>query len=113
MIIHLLNPRGDALTACSLHAARRDRLTTDLEKYTCGDCRTGLIARGVCPCCGEEALTWGVHPHNNSGVADGRLTMRDVETIFYLGCDHCSETLLAHVPAEVVAKALTEMKWRP
>jgi hypothetical protein len=109
---HLVS-RGDRLTWCGLTSARIDELTADLDKRTCKDCRTALITRGICPECGEEKLTWGVHPRNKSGVADGRLTMNDVETIFYLGCDFCSATLLAHVDPETVAAAITELHWRP
>jgi hypothetical protein len=39
--------------------------------------------------------------------------MNDVETIFYLGCDHCSETLISEVSPDEVAAALTAMAWRP
>lgn len=104
---------GYALTWCGLTSALPRELTGALELRTCKDCRSAMIARGVCPACGEKELSWGVVPHNKSGVVDGRLTLNDVETIFYLGCDHCSETLLAHVSPDVVAAALTLAGWRP
>jgi hypothetical protein len=31
--------------------------------------------------------------NSNSNAGDGRLTMRDVSAVFYLGCDECSETI--------------------
>jgi hypothetical protein len=112
MIRHLV-ASGYALTECGLTAARPDELTTRLHERTCKDCRTALTRRGVCPECGEKRLAWGTHPRNKSGVVNGRLTLNDVETIFYLACDYCSETLLAHVDPETVAAALTELGWRP
>jgi hypothetical protein len=38
MSMHLLNPTGDALTACGKRAARRRELTTDRPKVTCLFC---------------------------------------------------------------------------
>lgn len=113
MTMHLLNGRGYALTECGLVAARRDELTTNLEKMACPNCRAALIRRGTCPNCGEEELTWSAGPVKLNTVADGRLTMRDVETQFHLGCEECSETLIHSVGAEQVADYLTAQKWRP
>lgn len=91
-----------------------DRLTVELDEVTCQTCKDSLVKRGICPCCGEgRFLTWGTHPNNNSGVVDGRLTMNDIKTIFYLACDYCSETLIPQVDADVVAAALTTKGWRP
>lgn len=104
---------GYAITECGLTAIRPGDLTADREKMTCRDCRKSLIHQGICPECGEKMLTWSTQPRNKSGVADGRLTMRDVETTFHLGCDGCSETLYTHVDPETVAAVLTEMGWRP
>lgn len=113
MSIHLLNPTGDALTSCGSMAARRAELTMKLAERTCDDCRTALIRKGICPVCGKKKLSWGTSPINNSSAANGRLRVGDVETAFYLGCDNCSETVLAHVRPETIARVLTEMNWRP
>jgi len=47
-----------------------------------------------CPECGSEKLTWdtGVRSACN-GVVDGRFKMNEIEGIFILGCDECSETV--------------------
>lgn len=112
MTLHLVTD-GYALTECGLTSALPGSLVVRLEDVTCKNCRTGLIRKGVCPECGEKQLTWGIHPRNKSGVADGRLRVSDVETTFYLACNHCSETLLAHVDPETVAAALTARGWTP
>jgi hypothetical protein len=116
VIRHLIGggpERRDVLTECCLSAAVPGSLTTELEDMTCRDCRASLIARGICPECGERKLTWSAGPVKLSQVPDGRLVMRDVETQFYLGCDHCSETLISQVDPEQVAQALTKIGWRP
>ena len=46
-----------------------------------------------CRHCGGHALTWATSIVNRSNVQQGRLTTSDVECMFYLGCDTCSETL--------------------
>lgn len=93
----------------------QDIAVTVDEKITCRACREILVARGECPECGVKGeLTWGTHPRNKTGgVVDGRLRMYDVETIFYLACDFCSETLIARVDPDEVAAALTKLGWRP
>ena len=47
-----------------------------------------------CPVCGSEKLTWetGVRSTAN-GVVDGRFKLNEIEGIFILGCDECSETV--------------------
>lgn len=109
---HLLG-RGDWLTECYLTAARPDELTAELDECTCRACKTSLIHQGMCPACGEKTLTWSPHPKKLTSVADGRLTARDIETIFYLACDYCSETVIPEVSPAEVAEALTAMKWTP
>lgn len=116
MSIHLVNPwKGDALTACGEMSAVPAHLTTDPDKRTCRDCRTAMIRNGMCPACAEsKKLSWSTHPRNKSGgVVNGRLNLHDVETIFYLACDYCSETVISRVDPDVVAAALTEMGWNP
>lgn len=116
MIRHLYGGapgRRDFLTECGLMSAPGAQLVTELDRCNCPDCHQSMISRGVCPECGEKTLEWGASPHKKVQVADGRLTMNDVETIFYLGCGHCSATLISQVDPEVVAAALTELGWRP
>jgi hypothetical protein len=60
-----------------------------------------------CRHCGSTALTWATSIVNRSDVQQGRLNTRDVECLFYLGCDTCSETLTV-VEADKVADLLNE-----
>ena len=46
-----------------------------------------------CKECGGIELTWQTSNINRTGIQQGRLNTRDVECVFVLGCDHCSETL--------------------
>lgn len=55
-----------------------------------------------CTECGSTNLTWQTSILNRSNVQQGRLNTSDVECVFFLGCDHCSETL-AMVGADDVA----------
>ncbi len=105
--------RRDVLTECLLTSALPGSLVTDPEDTTCRDCRASLVGRGICPVCGETALVWSAGPVKVNPIAEGRLTMRDVETQFYLGCESCSETLISGVSPDQVAVALNERKWRP
>ncbi|HYD60535.1 MAG TPA: hypothetical protein VEC35_09285 [Noviherbaspirillum sp.] len=56
----------------------------------------------TCKECGSTHLTWQTSIVNRSNVQQGRLTTRDVECVFFLGCDDCSETL-ATISADKVA----------
>jgi len=56
----------------------------------------------ACKECGSTALTWQTSIINRSDVQQGRLNTRDVECVFFLGCDDCSETLTM-VSADKVA----------
>jgi len=47
----------------------------------------------VCRCCGGSQMTWQTSIVNRSDVQQGRLRSNDVECLFFLGCDECSETL--------------------
>lgn len=109
---HLLG-RGDWLTECNLTAARPDELTAELDETTCRECKRALVRRGSCSNCGSPALVWSAGPVKLNTVADGRLTMRDVETQFYLGCEECSETLIHSVSVDQVAAYLTAERWYP
>jgi hypothetical protein len=112
MIKHLFGS-GYAITECGLTSAIPKTLTADLADMTCGDCRTSLIRRGVCPECDGKTLTWATRARNITGAPDGRLRVVDVETTFLLACGDCSATLLADVGPEVIAIFLTAHGWRP
>lgn len=61
----------------------------------------------ACKECGSTALTWQTSIVNLSSVQQGRLNTHDVECVFFLGCDHCSETL-AKVSADSVASLMNK-----
>lgn len=116
MIRHLAGgspERRNVLTECSLMAAIPGTLMTRLEDVNCADCRASLVRRGVCPECGQERLVWDAGPVKLNTVADGRLTLRDVETQFHLGCDECSATLIDSVSTDEVVAVLNAHRWRP
>lgn len=46
-----------------------------------------------CNDCGSDDLEWFSKTHTNSGVQDGILCLGEVTTIYFLGCNNCSETL--------------------
>lgn len=56
-----------------------------------------------CKACGSTHLTWHTSIVNRSDVQQGRLNTRDMECLFFLGCDECSETLLT-LNADKVAR---------
>lgn len=60
-----------------------------------------------CRVCGSADLTWQASIANRSNVQQGRLNTNDVDCIFSLGCNHCSETL-ATVSADKVVSMLNE-----
>jgi hypothetical protein len=62
-----------------------------------------------CKACGSTHLTWQTSIVNRSTVQQGRLNTNDVECVFVLGCDHCSETL-ATVSADKVAGLMSDMQ---
>lgn len=60
-----------------------------------------------CRVCGSVDLTWQASIANRSNVQQGRLNTSDVDCIFSLGCNYCSETLTT-VSAEKVVTMLNE-----
>lgn len=60
-----------------------------------------------CGECGSADLEWHCSQDTNSGVVDGRLRMHEIHTIFYLGCNACSETLKI-INGDEVAAMLTQ-----
>lgn len=114
MTVHMALRKGFALTECQLtELVRRSDMTTDLSKVTCLACRAQMIGNGTCPECGHHGLTWDTWSVKTTGVPEGRLRSNEVATMFFLGCDGCSETLITRVTADEVAAALTENGWRP
>jgi hypothetical protein len=61
----------------------------------------------ACPECGSNDTAWNCTQTTNSGVADGRLRMHDVTTVFFLGCNCCSETIRT-MSGDEVARMMTE-----
>jgi hypothetical protein len=55
-----------------------------------------------CKECGSSHLTWQTSIVNRSDAQQGRLNTRDVECLFFLGCDECSKTLMT-ISADKVA----------
>lgn len=58
-----------------------------------------------CRECGGTSLTWDTVNRARNGIQQNRLNTRDVECVFFLGCDNCSETLSV-VSVDRVAAAL-------
>jgi hypothetical protein len=58
--------------------------------------------------CGSTELSWQTSIVNRSDVQQGRLNTNDVECVFSLGCDECSETL-ALVTADQIAGGLNNL----
>nr|WP_177429601.1 MULTISPECIES: hypothetical protein [unclassified Pseudomonas] len=61
----------------------------------------------ACKECGSESLTWQTHNRVRltCHVQQGRLKTNEVECLFVLGCDECSETL-ATLSADQVAELM-------
>ena len=49
--------------------------------------------KGKCPECKGGNLSWETGVRNNGGCVDGRIKLNEVEGIFILGCNDCSETV--------------------
>lgn len=60
-----------------------------------------------CKECGSADLSWQTSNVTRTGIQQGRLNTRDVECLFVLGCNHCSETL-ATVSADKVASLMNQ-----
>jgi hypothetical protein len=67
------------------------------------------LAIAACKACGCTKLTWQTSIVNRSNVQQGRLNTNDVECFFFLGCDHCSETL-ATVSADKMVGLMNETR---
>ena len=60
-----------------------------------------------CGECESSDLEWSCTQDTNSGVVDGRLRLNEVHTIFYLGCNNCSETVKV-VSGDKIAAMMTD-----
>ena len=60
-----------------------------------------------CPNCDSTNLSW-ISSVKTNGVVDGRLRAHEVQPIFVLGCDECSETLQV-VDGDKVASLVNEL----
>lgn len=58
-----------------------------------------------CPNCDSPHLEWFPACVNKSSVVQGRLTTHDVQCVFFLGCEACSETI-GQTPATAIAHLL-------
>lgn len=63
----------------------------------------------TCKNCGSEDLEWFCNPTNLGGVVDGKLCMREIGVSFFLGCNHCSETLFV-VGGDRIAEYLNSLR---
>ena len=70
------------------------------------------LLKGRCPECGSWDLEWHCSQDTQSGVADGRLGLNEVTTLFYLGCEYCSETIRT-VTGDDLAFMMTGAMERP
>jgi hypothetical protein len=64
------------------------------------DVKATAITR--CKECGSTSLTWFTQNTVKNGIQQNRLNTNDIDCIFFLGCDECSETL-ALVSADRIA----------
>jgi hypothetical protein len=64
-----------------------------------------------CRECESTNLVWDQTPHKLTDVVNGRLTMHDVETLFYLGCLGCGATL-AHLSPDQLTEILNQPSTR-
>jgi len=47
-----------------------------------------------CRECGSASLSWDMRVVGASGIQDGRHRLNEISAVYWIGCDHCSETLL-------------------
>ena len=68
-----------------------------------------LSVERQCKECGSKSLSWDTHSKTTSGVAEGRLRSNEVQCLFVLGCNECSETIMV-VDADRVAGELNKVR---
>lgn len=62
-----------------------------------------------CKECGSKRMTWATHSKVASGIPEGRLRSNEVQCLFVLGCDNCSETL-AIISADALAAEMNKVR---
>ena len=65
------------------------------------------LLAGECPECGSADTEWHCTQTTRSGVADGRLRLNEVTTLFFCGCNECSETIKT-ITGDELAAMMTE-----
>lgn len=58
----------------------------------------------TCPNCRSNKLAWHCTTTNNSDVQNGRLRLHEVDVLFYIGCDECSETVHVESGNKIAAR---------
>lgn len=71
--------------------------------------KSSELLAGSCPECGSADTEWSCGQQTNSCVADGRLRMGEVITIFTLGCNSCSETIRI-IDGDEVARIMNQYR---
>lgn len=66
-----------------------------------------ITAPNTCHVCGSNDLAWQTVNRNIGPSQDGRLRSSEVQCIFFLGCNDCSETLMVR-NADQIAQLLDE-----
>lgn len=46
-----------------------------------------------CSFCRSTNLSWNMRPVGAAGIQDGRHKLNEINVLFWIGCNHCSETL--------------------
>jgi hypothetical protein len=59
-----------------------------------------------CPECGSDDIEFQCQQTTKSPAGDGRLRLNEVDTLFVLGCNYCSETIQT-LTGDEAAHALT------
>lgn len=59
-----------------------------------------------CPECGSSDIEFKCHQTTSSTAGDGRLRLNEVDALFVLGCNFCSETIQT-LTGDEAAHALT------
>lgn len=98
----------------SLYNAAIDERDVVQQRLADAERRNKSIAGKITECreCGSNDLFWHTHSTSASGVQEGRLRSLEVECIFVLGCNDCSETL-ATVSADKIAVLMTAALNKP
>lgn len=91
-----------------VHYLAVEKVLGPLDDMAAPELPPSLTGPDECKECGSTSLTWQTHNRVHLGcqVQDGRLKTSEVQCLFVLGCDHCSETLKV-LSADEVAGEMT------